>query len=592
MFTTPSRAIAAWTRADLLACAGCALLGLVLAVEPHLATWASGGTLEFVADGDDVLYLAVSRVPYQGGWSLRDPFCTPDQRVPTLYAWLQFVPMAKLARVLGLSNVLTALLWRAVGGPLLGVALYALFRKLLGGTRRPTAWALGCALICLADPGFVAGRPLIRALGLPLEMAGPAVPLLRGNGIPQYRVVTPLLNLPWLLLLVAVLAPGGRRDRLAWAFGSICLGLCFQLYFFFWTAALLGIGAYLGARGLAWLLGRARDDDSRRELRLGAAVLVGGIVLGAPQVYDNARTFADPEYGPILQRMSRGRKLAPDDPQRTMYLKNIWAWAELAAGGAAIVGLGLWNVGLPWFMLLSGYLLIGSAAITGMEFENFHWAYVVAPFGEIVLLAVAALVLDGLGPSRWKYGLWALPVALVAIALAWRPFEALHNRAQVAGSRLLRELEPLRPALEGLRPDESLAGPGEANLALLFTRAGQLYQYDQTWYSSPIPTAEVGRRFALDAWLMGMDLPRFREAIAGREPVEKFGMGEAWVDDFRSVLDGEADGLLRRFRVGALLLPADAPAPERGGPWRIGASAPRWTLWRRDPSPPPRPGPP
>src|SRR5579875_9665 len=130
MFTKPSRAIAPWTRADFLACAGCAVLGLVLAVEPHLAKWAAEGTLNYVPDGDDALYLAISRLPYYGEWSLRDPFATPDEAVPTLYAWLQFVPLAKLARLLGLTSVTTSLLWRAVGGPLMGAAIFLLSRKL------------------------------------------------------------------------------------------------------------------------------------------------------------------------------------------------------------------------------------------------------------------------------------------------------------------------------------------------------------------------------------------------------------------------------------------------------------------------------
>ncbi len=282
MFTKPARTVAPWTRADVLACLACALLGLVIAVEPHLAKWFAEGTLDYVADGDDVLYLAISRVPYYDGWSLRDPFATPDEHVPTLYAWLQFVPLAKLAKLLGLSALRTSLLWRAVGGPMLGASLYVLFRQFLGGTRRPTAWALGCALICLADAGFTRGQPLVKGLALVRGILGPTSAL-GANGLPQYRIVTPLLNLPWLLLLIAVLAPGGRRGWRAWALGSICLGLCLQLYFFFWTAALLGIGAYLGLRSVAWFVGRAKDPEGWKELRFVAAVLAGGLVLGAPR---------------------------------------------------------------------------------------------------------------------------------------------------------------------------------------------------------------------------------------------------------------------------------------------------------------------
>lgn len=584
MLTRPSREIAPWTRADLAACAGCAALGLALAVAPHLARWVATGSPVYLADGDDILYLAISRIPYQGGWSLRDPFCTPDRNVPTLYAWLQFVPLAKLARALGLPSVLTGLLWRAVGGPALGAALFILFRKLLGGTRRPTAWALGAALICLADPAFIAGRPLIRDFVLLLEMVRSTGPLIAGNRMPQYRVVTPLLNLPWLLLLVAALVPGGRRGWRAWAAGAICLGACFHLYFFYWTAAIVGIGAYLAVRAVAVWRGRpATGGEGIRELGFGVAVLVGGAALGASQVYGNARTFADPAYRPTLHRMQKGAVLPPGDPRRSEQLWNVWPLAELAVVGAAIVGLGLRNLGLPWFMILAGYLLNNHAIVTGLDFENNHWAYVYSPFGEIALLALGALVLDGLGPSRWKSALWALPAVLVAIALAWRPYDALRHRFPVQSAQLWRELEPLAAALGDLGPDETLAGPGESNLALLMTRAGHLYDYDHTWDSSPVPTAEVGQRFALDAWLMGMDMPRFLEASAERQPVVRDGMRAAWTGDFQAVLDGGAAPLLERFRVGALLLPSSAPEPTRGGPWRRAASGEAWTLWRRDP---------
>jgi hypothetical protein len=584
MFTKPSRTLAPWTRADLFACLACALLGLVVAISPHVAKWFAEGTLDYVADGDDLLYLAISRVPYYDGWSLRDPFAGPDEHVPTLYAWLQFVPLAKLAKLLGLSALRTSLLWRAVGGLLLGASLYAIFRQLLGGTRRPTAWALGCALICLTDAGFARGKPLVQESVLLRGILDPSNAI-GANGLAQYRIVTPILNLPWLLLLIAVLAPGGRRGWGAWALGSICLGLCFQLYFFFWTAALLGIGVYLGVRAIAWLAGRARDPEGWKELRFGAAVLAGGLVLGAPQVYGNARTFADPQYRPILDRMYRGRKLAPDDSIRTRYLMNGWPVGEIAAGGAAILGLGLGGLGLPWCMLVAGYLLSTSAVLTGLEFENYHWAYVFAPFGEILVLSAAALLLDGLGPRRWKPALWAVPAAFVAIALVSRPLEALYPRYTRDTTQLARELEPLRPALAELGPDEALAGPGQVNLAVLFTPAALLYQFDQTWVSSPIPTAEVGRRFALNAWLQGMDMPRFLEAANHSEPVAWRGMREPWIAHFRTVLDGGADDLLRRYRVGALLLPSDAPEPSRGGPWRLAAKGPEWALWRREPAP-------
>ena len=110
--------------------------------------------------------------------------------------------------------------------------------------------------------------------------------------------MTPLLNLPWLLLLVTVLVPAGGGGGWAWAAGVICLGLCFQLYFFFWTAALLGIGALHRDPGDRLVApSTSPGPEGLGELKFAAAVLAGGIVLGAPQVYGNARTFADPSIG-------------------------------------------------------------------------------------------------------------------------------------------------------------------------------------------------------------------------------------------------------------------------------------------------------
>ncbi len=282
--------------------------------------------------------------------------------------------------------------------------------------------------------------------------------------------------------------------------------------------------------------------------------------------------------------MIRGRKLAPDDPLRTIHLKNKWPVAEIAVAGAAIAGLGLWGAALPWCMLVSGYLLNNSAVVTGLEFENYHWAYVFAPFGEILLLILAALVLDGLGPRRWVPALWAVPAVVVTLALVARPYEAVHHWASRGFTQDVRDLDPVRAALGQLGPDEALAGPGQVNVAVLFTRAGLLYQFDQTWYST-LPTAEVGRRFALNAWLQGMDIPQFLAVADHSEPVARHGMRERWIADFRSVLDGGADALVRRYHVGALLLPSDAPEPTRAGPWRLAARGPKWALWLRDATP-------
>src|SRR5262249_52307705 len=131
------------------------LIGMIIAASPHVATLTQRGTMQFLADQDDVYYLAMTRAPYYGSLELTDPYRGGWEAGPVQFAWMQFVPLAKLTRLFGVTVILASLIGRVVGGCLLGMSLFVFFRRLFAGTSRPTAWALGCGIICLADAGFV-----------------------------------------------------------------------------------------------------------------------------------------------------------------------------------------------------------------------------------------------------------------------------------------------------------------------------------------------------------------------------------------------------------------------------------------------------
>lgn len=422
------------------------------------------------------------------------------------------------------------MVWRLAGGVLLGLSVFLVFRTVRTGTQRPTAWALGCALIAIGDPGFAGGQTLFGGSGLIRGNTPMSVP----NALGQFRVVTPLLNLPALLVLAALTVPPQRqrpRTQLEILAGAVLLGLCVPLYFFFWTAAVVALSACLG-------LALLRGSKSERDF-LGL-VLIGGIAIGAPRVISNARTFSDPSLKPILQRTNRGRVLKADDPVRTRYLVNLWVYAKLAFGAAVIGGFVMSSrraIGdaLPaspvdkpnvpvasslvpiWVFAASGFLLANSAIVTGLEFENFHWVYVHAPFGEILVLAGVAILLDRIEWARVGRWLWTLPIAVVLLASIWRPYEAVRNPEAVLYTETLRGLLPLRPELSKLGQDDVIAGRWPAvNVALLLTDSGQLYQYDQTRFSTLAPLEEVHERKVLNAWLDGLNLQEFLEEIGKR----------------------------------------------------------------------------
>ena len=165
-----------WSRRDYAAAAVCMLVGGVLALLPHIAVRVHDGTWEFLASGDDVIYLTVARLALRRRRPARDPFAAERDGIPTPFAWLQFVPLSVLASRLGCSLLETGLVWRAVGGPFLGLTLYYLFRQLFDTSRAPTTSALACALICLGDPGFITGKPLVDSARLVGHMLHGTVP--------------------------------------------------------------------------------------------------------------------------------------------------------------------------------------------------------------------------------------------------------------------------------------------------------------------------------------------------------------------------------------------------------------------------------
>ncbi len=558
----------------------CAIVGLLLAVAPHLAMWAVHGSLLYLGDGDDVFYTVLSRAPYRGERGLSDPFQPARSPRQTLYPPLPYVPLAKLTRLLGIDRLLMPLVWRVAGGILLGTSLYAVFRVILSGTHHPRGWALGCALIALADVGFVGGQTLFGGVGLLRAMNRGTTLMSVPNALGQFRVVTPLVNLPILLALAALIVPPRLPRSRTWreaAAGMLLLGLCVHVYFFFWTAAVVG---------LVLSLAGAMVIKVRTERDYLLLVLVGGMVLGSPQVVTNARAFSDPALKPILERTNRGRVLEPGDPLRTRNLSNVWAYAKLAFGAVVVFGFRFRRLFPIWTLTAAGFALANSALVTGLEFENFHWVYVHAPFGEILTLSGLALLIDkSTFPNNCIKRLGIVPVCVVLLAAIWRPYEALRNPEARLYTGTLRGLLPLRSGLAKLGPNDVIAGRWPAvNVALLLTDSGQLYQYDQTMYSTLAPIEEVVERKALNAWLNGLNAQEYLDEIQREERPP--GIAEMRIREtiYLELLSGAiADRLLERYRPTHLVRPVEEgpPPADRGGPWERAGSGGGWALWAR-----------
>ncbi|MEP7340593.1 MAG: hypothetical protein ABI977_22875 [Acidobacteriota bacterium] len=545
-----------------------------------------------MADTDEITYLGIARSPYYGESSLRDPFSGKWENVPYLHAWMLFAPLAKMARLLGLPLILTSILWRIVGGAILGGVLFFLFRRLFTNTQHPIAWALGCSLICLADAGFASGRTMVGNVSLVSHIWHGTTPYLKADALPQYRVVTPILNLPFLLLVVASLLTNNLRKWKNILLGAGALGICCLLYFYFWTAAVLALGLY----GI-WLLAEAWKNDfsgkGRTEwlkAQVVGLVVLGGLMIGAPQIISNSQAFANTNYKPILERIGRPCTLPPDSPARQRYLSNLWVLGKLAIGAVGILAFGLVGLRLLWCFTLAGYALANSAFVTGLEFENFHWSYVHASMGEILVLATLVQLFE-LWPrmrnKRWlQVPAWGLTSVLVLTALIWRAYETTHAPEAVRHRRVMQDLTPLKPSLMTISDEHTLVLPAEAGVAVLFSQGAQLYQ-QYTW-NSFITDNVLHERHALNGWLLGLDLETYRQSAAAdvitycQNPERQAAsVTEMRVSIFNQLLAQPNTRLLEQYRPNYLLLPTTAPEPQRGGPWRLIQKSPTWSFWAK-----------
>ena len=131
-----------------------AALGALLGALPHLVAWARTGDPAYIPDMDDLLYLAWSRaVVLRGEGHLVDAVL--PARGPMMHPWILFVPLAGLARALGLGMIGLGVVWRATAGAGIALGLYAAARA--GGLAPRPAWV--AAALLAFDPGVAYGQP-------------------------------------------------------------------------------------------------------------------------------------------------------------------------------------------------------------------------------------------------------------------------------------------------------------------------------------------------------------------------------------------------------------------------------------------------
>jgi hypothetical protein len=558
-----------------------AVAGALLGVLPHLEALRLTGEPQYVADSDNLLYLAWSRdLVRRGTPRLADAVRRPSG--PMMHPPLLFVPPGLAVHAMGLDLAGLGVVWRGLAGALLALGAFAGVRPAV----RSFWVALGLAAALAFSSGLLSGSPIRRDAEVAFDvLARGGREYLRGTPrlMPQFRVPTPSLVIPLLMAHYALALRARRTGRgrdVAWA--ALSLGVLVHAYFYFWTA-LLPAGA------LAWLL----DPKGRRAY---AKVAAGGLLLGLPAILQGAAIKA----GTPPDWLLRTEHFLP--VARLTHVTIPRAEILLVAALAAWVVLRRRELTYLWCGAATALALANHQLLTGLEIENFHYFQAAGVSTSLLLVHVLASPLFGApagsdaaepGPRTRRAASAAL-AALVAVQvptafwLRWtecRSAETVHFRALAA--QLRRDLPRLPAgAVLAAEPDVQLYLAGTQDVYPLTSRLAD--------YASGVTDAELDERAVLNAYLAGDGRERLLGRIAappGALLVDRhYAAGRPGFDAVRARRRDLVDAILadpgawaRRFGVTHVVRPAGDPGTNLRGLGHRVAGGEAWALWALDP---------
>lgn len=566
-------------RDDIVAATVCAVIGIMLSTLPHLLWWPKLGGPIWIADNDDLLYLAFGSQAYHNHpMHLGDPVRVTGGI--SKYPWVQFVPGIVIAKALALGPLGINLVWRIWAGLSIPLSWYLVIRHYV---KRPLV-ASAMTVFLMADIGLLTSHLLVKQMAVFSQLvAGQPGALFETNPQihVQWRIISPALSLAFLLIYLWFLARARTRptwSRITWS--GLAFGLLFYAYFYFWTAA-----------GLGLLLAMVLDAGHRRVYF--HTSWIGGFI-GVPSLAS----------GVLLKQSTSSEWLLRHD----LFLP-ISRFSELLIPKLALV---LLVVGLVWVwfrrkdliylwaLSASGLALANHQILTGLQLENFHWVYVWGPsLSLLFVLLIAEVVCDR---APWpRLSVWAL-VAVCSLHLTagvWmRAMEATKTRQPIeilANYRRYRD-QRFGPQATGLAPNAVVAGEkGFVDLAVILENQRPL-DHHSVVFSPSVDNAEWDARIALNGYLRGLNRLAFegeQRAVleAGvwgpwaRDPVRRAEQLVNRIASYDAIL-ADPSAALKRFGVRYVALPTGQTSPAYlNTSWSRLEAGPSWQVWERTNNP-------
>ena len=551
--------------------------GILISLLPHIIMSFQTGSYVWIADTDELsLYLQTAAQAY---WNhpfyFTDPLFTDFH--PTIYPWIQLFPGTIIAKLLHLGPLGISFLWRIFAGASIAIGWYALFWQFL-----KKRWLACClSMLLLSESGLIQSKIGFTGISILRNILFNThstlfldKPVLHS----EWRIITPGLSLIFLqffLWSMAYMQTNPKKIR--YILAGTALGLLFYAYFYFWTAAILGLA-----------LGVLVDRKRKRDYLIVSGI---GILIGLPSLIkdfilkiQNSSEWAQrsdlfisiPHFSEFIFP-----KIAPF----LLLISTIWIWKK--------------REDLKFFVIsaCAGLLLLNHQVITGLQIQNFHWGNF---FGPVISFIVMIVLVDWYHQLKRrsiviKYSLIFFLILHISLGLTLRYLEATQSKLskELLSHYQLYVKQKNAPDWKPLEPNSVIAGYDSfVNFAGILDNQRLLAGYSAD-LSSNINNQDWNERIVLNEILSGVNRETFYAqqvilldqndwGIWARDAKKKLLL----LDQRLKIYDRMLTSLnfnIDLYKVKYVAIKSNTPAPwYLNSGWELVQNSIYWRIWKRN----------
>ncbi len=551
------------------------IVGCLISTLPHLIMGFYTGSFFWITDTDELaIYLNTAAQAYHHHpFFFTDPMFSEPK--PTMYPWAQLFPGTFLAYLFGLGSLGISLVWRSLAGLSIGLGWYLIFQHYL----RNRWWSCAFAIFLLSESCLLEGKLFFKQFWIVFEA------VVRHNRVyletplllhPEWRIITPGLSWFFLQLYIWLVIRAREKPNTARVvLAGLGLGLLFHVYFYFWTAALLGLL-------LSWVF------DSRHWKTYFKITWIG-CLFGFPFFLKHylLKLATSPDW---LQRADMflpidrfSELIFPKVGPTLLLIAFYWVWKRRS------------DLRFLWANALAGLLLLNHQIFSHLQIQNFHWNYYWSPFLGILLLLLFFDEIKKLKISgEWlKTGILVLVVSQLCVGLWIRKQEVTRSSQSsfLMGQLVHYQQQRVQASVPPLKQNSVLAGD---ETFLSFASVLEDQRPLDSYFVMVSPTVthlEWNDRIALNGILLGQSQESFikaqtiilKDLVWGPWFRKISGRDELLQERIQSYteISKKFDQSLVRFKVQYVALDAkiEAPAYLKSGWVRI-QEGPFWQIWK------------